>query len=253
MADWFENEMFWETLEQFFFSHFRSDDLAEQELQQIGRLIPLERGATVLDLGCGPGRHAVVLARRGLTVTGVDRTERYLERARRRCEAEGLDVELVREDMRRFTRAEAFDVALNLFSTFGYFADRDDDERVLRNLYASLKPGGVVVMEMLGKEQIARDYQERIWYPSTSGDEFLLEEHSVIDGFRGIENTWTVVRDGERRTFNVTVRTYSGVELEDALHRAGFSQVRLYGSLDGTPYDHEAERLVAIGEKERIR
>jgi SAM-dependent methyltransferase len=251
VTDWFEDETFWETLERFFFSHFRSDELAEQELERIGRLIPLERGAAVLDLGCGPGRHVAPLARRGITVTGVDRTERYLARARERLAGEGLTAELVREDMRRFVRPEAFDVALNLFSTFGYFAERDDDDRVLRNVCTSLKPGGVIVMEMLGKEQIARDYQERIWYPSVDGDEFLLEEHAVLDGFRGIENTWTVIRDGARRTFSVTVRIYSGVELEDALHRAGFAQVRLYGSLDGTPYDHEAERLVAIAEKER--
>ncbi len=251
-APWYDRDAFWQLVEPFLFTK-RREELAREQADQIVDLLVPDEGARILDLPCGDGRHSLLLSERGFDVTGVDRTERYLERARRRCEAEGLDVELVREDMRRFTRAEAFDVALNLFSTFGYFADRDDDERVLRNLYASLKPGGVVVMEMLGKEQIARDYQERIWYPSTSGDEFLLEEHSVIDGFRGIENTWTVVRDGERRTFNVTVRTYSGVELEDALHRAGFSQVRLYGSLDGTPYDHEAERLVAIGEKERIR
>jgi SAM-dependent methyltransferase len=251
MTDWFENESFWETLERFFFSHFRSDDQAEEELERIGRLIPLREGATVLDLGCGPGRHVVPLARRGMVVTGVDRTERYLTRARERLAAEKLGAELIREDMRHFVQPTSFDVALNLFSTFGYFAERDDDDRVLRNVFASLKPGGVIVMEMLGKEQIARDYQERIWYPSANGDEFLLEEHAVIDGFRGIENTWTVIRDGERRTFSVTVRIYSGVELEDALHRAGFAQVRLYGSLDGTPYDHEAERLVAIAEKER--
>jgi SAM-dependent methyltransferase len=247
---WYDDDLFWETLERFFFSHFRSADLAEQELEQIGRLVPLRPGAAILDLGCGPGRHALPLARRGFAVTGVDRTARYLERARSAAEKEELPIRFVREDMRHFVDPGAFDVVLNLFSTFGYFEQRKDDDRVLQQAFASLRPGGVIVMEMLGKEQIARDYQERIWYPSTDGREFLLEQHAVSDGFRGITNTWTVVRDGERHTFHVDVRIYSGVELEDALHRAGFRQVRLYGSLDGSPYDHEAERLVAIAEKE---
>ena len=250
MTAWYEDDVFWETMERFFFSHFRTGDMAEQEIVQIGRLVPLPRGAAILDLGCGPGRLALPLARRGFAVTGVDRTARYLERARAAAAAASLDVEFVEEDMRRFARPSAFDAVLNLFSTFGYFELPEDDDRVLQQAFASLKPGGVIVMEMLGKEQIARDYQERIWYPSTDGDEYLLEHHEVLDGFRGIVNTWTVVRDGERRVFHVTVRLYSGVELEDALHRAGFRQVRLYGSLDGTPYDHEAERLVAIAEKE---
>jgi SAM-dependent methyltransferase len=250
LTAWYEDDVFWETLERFFFSHFRTGDMAEQEITQIGRLVPLPPGAAVLDLGCGPGRLALPLARRGFAVTGVDRTERYLERARAAAAAEQLDIEFVHADMRRFVRPSAFDAVLNLFSTFGYFDLREDDDRVLAHAYASLKPGGVIAMEMLGKEQIARDFQERIWYPSAEGDEYLLEHHEVLDGFRGIANTWTVVRDGERQTFHVTVRIYSGVELEDALRRAGFRQVRLYGSLDGTPYDHEAERLVAVDEKE---
>ena len=250
MTAWYEDDLFWETLERFFFSHFRTADMAEQELEQIGRLVPLRPGAAILDLGCGPGRHALPLARRGYAVTGVDRTDRYLQHARATAAAEGLTIRFEREDMRRFTDPSAFDVVLNLFSTFGYFETREDDDRVLQNAFASLKPGGVIVMEMLGKEQIARDFQERIWYPSTDGDEVLLEHHEVLDGFRGIANTWTVMRAGERHTFHVTVRIYSGVELEESLHRAGFRQVRLYGSLDGTPYDHEADRLVAIAEKE---
>jgi len=247
---WYEDDVFWETMERFFFSHFRTGDMAEQEIVQIGRLVPLPLGAAILDLGCGPGRLSLPLARRGFAVTGVDRTVRYLERARAAATAEHLDVEFVEEDMRRFSRAGGFDAVINLFSTFGYFELREDDDRVLQQAFASLKPGGVIVMEMLGKEQIARDYQERIWYPSTDGDEYLLEHHEVLDGFRGIVNTWTVVRDGAHHVFEVTVRLYSGVELEDALRRAGFRQVRLYGSLDGIPYDHEAERLVAVAEKE---
>ncbi len=250
MTAWYDDDLFWETLERFFFSHFRNADMAEQELEQIGRLVSLPSGGEILDLGCGPGRHALPLARRGYAVTGVDRTARYLERARADAAAEGLAVTFVQEDMRRFTRPDAFDAVLNLFSTFGYFETREDDDSVLRSAFTSLKPGGVIVMEMLGKEQIARDFQERIWYPSAGSEDLLLEHHEVLDGFRGIANTWTVIRDDVRHTFQVTVRIYSGVELEDALHRAGFRQVRLYGSLDGTPYDHDADRLVAIAEKE---
>ena len=66
---------------------------------------------------------ALELARRGFRVTGVDRTRLYLERAARRAREEGLEVELVREDMRRFRRPEAFAAAVNLFTSFGYFDD----------------------------------------------------------------------------------------------------------------------------------
>lgn len=98
----------------------------------------------MLDLCCGPGRHVLEFARRGFRVTGVDRTQRYLEAARATALSEGLAVELVQADMRDFSRPPTFDLALNLFSSFGYFAEAADDLQVLKNLNASLAPGARV-------------------------------------------------------------------------------------------------------------
>src|SRR3989475_11807180 len=89
-------------------------------------------GATVLDLCCGPGRHALEFARRGFQVTGVDRTARYLETARTAARGAGLTIELVQEDMRSFHRPATLALALNLFSSFGYFAAASEDLTVLR-------------------------------------------------------------------------------------------------------------------------
>ena len=68
MAEWFEDDSFWEALYPVTFPPERFP-LGEQEVEQVLRLVPL-RGGTVLDLCCGPGRHAVPLARRGLEVAG---------------------------------------------------------------------------------------------------------------------------------------------------------------------------------------
>ena len=245
-SNWFEDDVFWETIEGFLFSQFRSSDFTTREADQILALVGLPQGAAVLDLCCGPGRHVLEFARRGFRVTGVDRTQRYLEAARATALSEGLTVELVQADMRDFSRPPTFDLALNLFSSFGYFAEAADDLQVLRNLNASLAPGGTVLLEMLGKEVLAQGFETRTWHRYAERDEFLLEERTVHDGWGTIENHWIWIRGSDRKEFDWSIRLYSGAELRGLLFESGFSTVQLYGSLAGIPYDEDAERLVAI-------
>ena len=249
MWTWFEDDTLWEKLESFLFSQFRSSEITVREAEQILTLVHLPQGAAVLDLCCGPGRHSLEFARRGFQVTGVDRTTRYLETARAAATREGLTVEFVQEDMRHFHRPAAFDLALNLFSSFGYFEDIAEDLQVLRHLYVSLKPGGQVLLEMAGKEPLARAFQPRTWHRHAERDEYLLEERIVREGWSWIENHWIWLRGPEQKVFTFGIRLYSGAELMHSLAAAGFSAVQLYGSLASTPYDHTAQRLVAIATK----
>jgi SAM-dependent methyltransferase len=249
MWTWFEDDTLWESLESFLFSQFRSGAITVREAEHILTLVHPPPGAAVLDLCCGPGRHSLEFARRGFQVTGVDRTARYLATARAAATREGLTVEFVQEDMRRFHRPEAFDLALNLFSSFGYFENMAEDLQVLQHLHASLKPGGQVLLEMAGKEPMARTFQPRIWHRHTERDEYLLEERIVQEGWSWIENHWIWIRGPEHKAFTFGIRLYSGAELMRILAAAGFSAMQLYGSLAGTPYDHTAQRLVAVATK----
>jgi SAM-dependent methyltransferase len=246
MWTWFEDDILWERLESFLFSQFRSSEITVREAEQILGLVHPLPGAAMLDLCCGPGRHSLEFARRGFRVTGVDRTARYLETARAAATREGLTVEFVQADMRHFHRPAAFDLALNLFSSFGYFEDIADDLRVLRQLHGSLKPGGQVVLEMAGKEPLARTFQPRTWHRHAERDEYLLQERIVREGWRWIENHWIWIHGPKQQVFTFGLRLYSGAELTDLLAEAGFSAVQLYGSLAGTPYDDTAQRLVAV-------
>ena len=249
MSAWFDDDTLWECLEGFLFSQFRSFETAVREAEQILALVHPPQHTAVLDLCCGPGRNALEFARRGFRVTGVDRTPRYIEAARAAAQREGLTVEFVQEDMRRFLRPAAFALALNLFSSFGYFAEAEEDRQVLRNLHASLMPGGTVLLEMAGKEPLARDFQPRTWHRHAERDEYLLEERIVREGWSVIENHWIWMRGAEQKVFTWHIRLYSGAELAGLLTEAGFSGVQLYGSLSGAPYDQTAQRLVAVATK----
>lgn len=242
---WHEDDDFWRTFAPWMFHEDRWEKTPEQ-VGQVLELLGLEPPASVLDLCCGPGRHSLELARRGFRVTGVDRTEEYLNEARRRADEEDLDIEFVQRDMREFVRPGAFDVALNLFTSFGYFHDPEDDRTVLRHVRESLKPGGRLLMDLMGREVLARIFRPHHW--EERDGLLLLQETNITDDWSWVESRWITVAATERREFNLSHRLYAGTQLRDALLDCGFSEVSLYGGLDGSPYGPEAKRLVALAQ-----
>ena len=238
-----EDESFWETFAPMMFREARWA-AATEEADNVVELLGVNPGARILDLCCGPGRHSVELARRGFSVTGVDRTTAYLEEARKRAEAEGLAIEFVEDDMRSFCRPDSFDGAINLFTSFGYFEDATEDRQVLVNLYQSLKEGAALVMDMVGKEVLARIFRARTW--SEENGAILLEERKVCKDWTWMENRWIILEGTSRKEVAVSHRIYSAAELSALLKECGFAAVDIYGDLDGAPYDQNAKRLVAV-------
>jgi SAM-dependent methyltransferase len=188
MPQWFEDESLWVDLNPFSFSEERLR-AGEDEVAKVLALVGLtdSAGRAVLDLCCGPGRHAVPLAQRGMRVTGVDRTPFHLDRARERARLAGVDVEWVDADMRDFRRPTAYDLALSLFTSFGYFDSRDDDLRVLRNVRASLRSRGALVIDVMGKEWLARHFQPTRSRSLPDGT-LLIDRSAVVDDWTRVEN-----------------------------------------------------------------
>jgi len=244
--EWFEDESFWSEFYPYMFPPERFAAAGDQ-VDQVLALTGCASGA-VLDLCCGPGRHSVALSQRGFTVTGVDRSTFLLNHARQRAAEAGVAVEWVQEDMRRFRRPAAFDLACSLFTSFGYFEDEADDLHVLRNVHASLKDSGVFVLEMLGKEWLARAWKDVLCTEYADGTLWIQRPKVVHDWCR-IQNEWILLRDGQARTFHFEHAVYSGREIKDRLIDSGFSDVQLFGDLQGSPYGRDALRLVAVARK----
>ena len=246
MPDWYEDEGFWDGIYPFMFSD-RKFRTAEDEARSVLDLAGLEEG-DILDLACGPGRHATALAKKGFRVTGVDLSSLLLERAKNLARAEGVNVDWIREDMRRFVRPEAFDLVLSMFTSFGYFDDRRDDITVLQNIYQNLRPGRALVMDVMSKEWLAREFT-----PTTSEEladgRLLVRQHEISDDWSRVKNQWTVIDRGRAKTLNFQHAIYSGVELKDRLLEVGFTGVQLFGGLDRRAYDIYATRLVAVARK----
>jgi SAM-dependent methyltransferase len=245
-APWYEDDAFWNAIGLAVFDETQWQS-APKEVDQIASLVKLQPGSRILDLCCGPGRHSLELARRGYKITGVDRTAAFLDEAKRRAVADKLEVEFVREDMRKFVRPGAYDAILNLFSSFAYFDDPVEDRLVLFNALESLRPGGVFVVDTMAKEVLARSFLERDW--SERGGLLRLEERKIVRDWTAIESRWVIIRGQERREVRFTLRLYSASELSGVLRDVGFRQVEVFGDLSGSPYDHQAKRLVVVARK----
>lgn len=249
MNAWHEQDDFWTKWAPFMF-HERRWEQAQEEAANIISLLQISPKASILDLCCGPGRHSLQLARTGFSVTGVDRTKTYLQKARKQARREGLNIKFIRDDMRDFCRPNTFDIAINLFTSFGYFEDISDDRKVIANVYRSLKDNGVFLMDTMGKEILARVFRERDWY-ETNGV-LVLQERKVCHDWSWIENRWIMIKDGKIEEHLLSHRLYSAMELAALLEDCGFSAVDAYGDLTGTPYDHTARRLVIVAHKGNV-
>jgi len=245
---WHENSNIWAKIEPVLFSSVSMAN-AVQHIDSITELIELNKGMHILDLCCGIGRHSLELARRSYKVTAVDRTELYLNKARDKAAEEKLDIEFINEDMRVFCRPGLYDVVLNINTSFGYFEDPNDDLTVLGNIYESLKEGGILLFDMMGKEINARIFQERDW--EETDDIILATERKVAGDWDGIDMRWTIIDLKEKQIDRVKmhVRLYSASELRRLLLDTGFCRVDIFGSLKGVPYDEKAKRLIVKAQK----
>ncbi len=244
--EWFDDEGFWRELYPYMFTEKRLA-MARSEMVKALRLAE-PRGKDALDLCCGPGRCAITLAKRGYRVTGVDRTVFLLNKARARARRAQARITFLRGDMRDFVRPNSFDLAISMFTSFGYFDDKREDMRVLGNIFLSLRPGGVFFIDMVGKDPLMKAFQA-----TTSSDypdgTVLVQRHELFDDCSRIRNEWLLIRRNRVQRFRFHHTIYSGQEIKDRLEQAGFTRIRLCGDLDGAVYGRDAKRLIAIGRK----
>ena len=246
MKEWFGNEDFWIDMYDFLFpvSVYKK---AEEEVKDILALTAFN-GNEILDLCCGPGRHAIKLAEEGYNVTAVDKSPYLLNIAKDRCKKDNVNVRFIEEDMRKFSRPGKFDLVINLFTSFGYFEHQEDDEAVLKNIFESLIPGGKVVMELMGKEILARIFQKTI-STQLENSSVLIQRHKIMNDWSKNLNEWILLKENTYKKYSFSHRIYSAVELKSLYRAAGFNKIKVYGSLKGTVYDEEADRLVIVAEK----
>ncbi len=246
MPEWFANESFWTDLYDYLFGQDKFER-SEEELKDLLELIEF-KGHHILDLCCGPGRHSTTLAGMGYDVTGVDKSPFLLNKAKLLSKSLELNVNFIEEDMRSFSQPDSFDLVINMFTSFGYFENQNDDITVLQNIFDSLKTGGRFVIESMSKEILSRIFHDTTSELLDDGT-LLVQKHKTFDDWGMVSSDWYLLKENKYKKYSFTHRLYSAVELKQLAKNVGFKSIRFYGSLKGAEYDNNAQRLLLVAEK----
>ena len=218
-----------------------------QEVETVVELLQLERGARVLDLGCGWGRHAVELARLGCSVVALDQSPVLLERGRALAREAGVEVEWVEGDMREIGREGEFDAVLSLFSSLGYSGGDEDDVRVLHAARNALRDGGSFLMESMHRDQVARGYLESDWWEGTDGRPVWVERE--FDPVAGVSREWLRwLAGGAVREKYHEIRIRTATEWARLLDAAGLEPLAWYGGWELSPFSLRSDQLIVVAE-----
>jgi SAM-dependent methyltransferase len=206
-------------------------------------------GARVLDCPCGQGRHAHLLAEAGLDVVGLDLSSALLARARTRGTSPQL--RYTRGDMRRLPArwTGRFDAVVNLSTSFGFFDDPNDDDRVVAQFARVLKPGGTLVWHGGSRDGIMARFLTRDWW-EPNGETVVGQERS-FDPLSGILTTETTLRRGARSLRRTArIRLYTATGLADLLRRYGLVVVGAYDGWSRRSLHRWATEMLLVAQKD---
>jgi SAM-dependent methyltransferase len=234
MPEWFEE---WFGEEYLRLYPHRDDADAERAVGLVRLAVPWRAGLRVLDIGAGAGRHARALVAAGASCVGLDLSAALLRRARQTTTAP-----LVRADMRRLPfRPRSFDLAVNLFTSFGYFGHDAEHAAVVEGMARTLRPGGYLVLDFLNADTVRAAVAAS---DATAGSVQTTVSRRLSDDGRYVLKTIRVPAD---RTYTERVRLLSPDDLAAMFRGAGLSIERTYGDYDGAPLAPGTPRAILVG------
>lgn len=237
---WFSSRYYLEL-----YSH-RDEEDARWIINLLQRNIPLPASSRALDIACGAGRHSIELARRGFEVTGFDLSPFLIGEAKKafaQCKEKDLKLKFRIEDMRKFDFKRKFDIAVNIFSSFGYFDDDASNFAVFRNTASSVRKGGWFLFDFLNKGYILKNIVP--YSRSRKLGYTIIQKRNIAGGF--IHKQITIRDRHEEAVYDEKLRLYSPGELAEALGDSGFRIVKTFGDYFGNKFrKNESQRFVAF-------
>lgn len=206
-----------------------------RQVALLGSLLEAHAVLCVLDVGCGWGRLTLPLAELGFEVTGIDISPVYLERAKASAGRDGPQFHQI--DMRELEYCAEFDAVMCMSTSFGFFADQDEDQQSLARMAAALRPGGVLVIDTIARSRCRRIAAD----PRRSGGGIEIRYDEARRRFE--KRVW----DSPTQSYTgFSLRIYDPDELSAMLERCGLRLEQLIGDYEGQPFDQDSPRMIVI-------
>lgn len=220
-----------------------------EEVARLIEILGLPSGARVLDVPCGQGRHAHLLAEAGFDVDGLDYSRELLARARAR--GTGRTLRYTRGDMRKLPArwTGRFAAVVNLFTSFGFFAHRDDDARVIAEFARVLEPGGVLVWHGGNRDGVMARFLARDWWRTSDGT-LVGQERSFdpLSGFLTVQTVWSGRRSSGERAHRI--RLYTPTRLAELCADAGLVVEQAFDGWRDRPLRRRSSEMLLVARKD---
>ena len=221
------------------------------DVSRLIEILGLSAGERVLDVPCGQGRHAHLLAEAGFDVTGLDYSKHLLEVAKKRGTASNL--RYVQGDMRTLPAkwTGRFAAVLNLFTSFGFFFNPADDVRVVREFARVLEPNGVFVWHGGSRDGVMAKFLTRDWWKSEDGTMVAHERtFDPLSGILTIRSHWSGKRtNGEREH---RIRLYTASRLAEICRSAGLIVEEAYDGWSRAPLSRRSSEMLLVARKSEL-
>jgi ubiquinone/menaquinone biosynthesis C-methylase UbiE len=211
-------------------------------------VLALPVGAKILDVPCGQGRHAHLLAEAGYKVQGLDYSRDLLGVARKR--GSGPNLRYKQGDMRSLPGdwTRRFDAVLNLFTSFGFFAHPADDARVVKEFARVLKPGGLLIWQGASRDGVMSRFLARDWWTS---DNTMFAQEREFDPLSGLLTVRSTSTRGNRRVSREhSIRLYTASRLAELFTQNGLIVEQAYDSFSDRPLRRVSSEMMLVARKE---
>ncbi len=219
------------------------------EVDFIEDSLGVAKGGTLLDLGCGTGRHAIELTRRGYSVVGFDLSLAMLARAGEEAQERNQKINFVQGDMREMTFDEAFDGIYCWGTTFGYF-EEEKNVNVLTKVHKALRHGGQFLLDVVCRDFVIKQSPSLAWF---EGEGCVCMDEMNVDWITSrmrVKRTM-MLDDGRSKEIEYSIRVYALHELGKLLHDNGFRVAEVSGRIQtpGVFFGPESPRTLILAEK----
>lgn len=244
MENWFRD---WFSSEEYLYVYqHRDDEDATKLLELILKQTNLTKQNSILDAACGAGRHSIYLASKGFNVFGFDLSKTLLFKAKENAKKRSVENNFVCADLRNICFRKKFDLIINLFTSFGYFKNDEENFRFINSAYHLLGKNGFYVLDYFNKNYLLANL--------TAENEKLIDGKIIIEKRKVVNNRVIKeiqIKNGlEEQNFIESVRLYSKIEIDIEFKKIGFTPVSVFGDYDGTNYDEQnSSRLILFFKK----
>lgn len=244
MSEWFED---WFSSAEYLTVYKHRDDTDAQKLTDlICKTIKPANISTVLDLACGTGRHSILLAEKGFSVTGVDLNENLLNIGIEKSKELGLKIDFLAGDLRNFSNINRFSLVINLFTSFGYFINDADNFNIFKIAYNHLNPNGYFVFDYFNSSFLIKNLNK---YSIDIIDDLQITQKREIVDSRVVKEI-NIKGKKEKKKFFESVKLYESHIIVSNLENLGFKIEKTMGDYSGEIFDkNKSKRLIIFAKR----